>query len=68
MVLSKHMGVAVDNAKVTKTDITAGNGVIHVIAGGEYAQVIALDSQNALRSPWGQRIRFFTLQAVIDED
>jgi uncharacterized surface protein with fasciclin (FAS1) repeats len=25
------MGVTVDNAKVTKTDITADNGVIHVI-------------------------------------
>jgi uncharacterized surface protein with fasciclin (FAS1) repeats len=31
LTVSTSMGVTVDNAKVTKTDITADNGVIHVI-------------------------------------
>ncbi len=31
LTVSTAMGVTVDNAKVTKTDITADNGVIHVI-------------------------------------
>jgi uncharacterized surface protein with fasciclin (FAS1) repeats len=31
LTVSTSMGVMVDNAKVTKTDIAADNGVIHVI-------------------------------------
>ena len=31
LTISTSMGVMVDNAKVVKTDITADNGVIHVI-------------------------------------
>jgi len=31
LTVSNSMGVMVDNAKVIKTDITADNGVIHVI-------------------------------------
>jgi uncharacterized surface protein with fasciclin (FAS1) repeats len=31
LTVSTDMGVMVDNAKVTKTDIIADNGVIHVV-------------------------------------